>query len=144
MPCTRPPQAALTRNNGRSKSEETRRVVECVGDGLNDHVIDGIEARGWPPIRVRSRASHPPAGRWTFATRTSGACRTARSWTTASWSDRRPAGCTGPGRTGAGHAEYSLNANLLQLGEAVLCNGSQSRLFHVLYTRQRSVQFHLD
>ena len=42
MPGSRPPQAALTRDNDRSKTEETRRVVESMVDGLNDHVIDGI------------------------------------------------------------------------------------------------------
>ncbi len=44
MPGARPPQAALTRDNDRSKTEETRRVVESMVDGLNDHVIDGIGA----------------------------------------------------------------------------------------------------
>ncbi len=42
MSGARPPQAALTRDNDRSKTEETRRVVEAMVDGLNDHVIDGI------------------------------------------------------------------------------------------------------
>jgi hypothetical protein len=31
-----------------------------------------------------------------------------------------------------------------QLGEMMKGHGSRSRPFHVLYTRQRSVQFHLD
>ena len=40
----RPEQAVLTRDNDRSRTEETRRVVESMVDGLNDHVIDGIGA----------------------------------------------------------------------------------------------------
>jgi predicted ester cyclase len=42
MKGSRPEQAALTRDNDRTKTEETRRVVESMVDGLNDHVIDGI------------------------------------------------------------------------------------------------------
>jgi predicted ester cyclase len=42
MAGTRPEQAALTRNNDRSKTEETRRVIEGMVDGLNDHKINGI------------------------------------------------------------------------------------------------------
>ena len=42
MAGARPRQAALTRGNDRSKTEQTRRVVEGMVDGLNDHVIDGI------------------------------------------------------------------------------------------------------
>jgi predicted ester cyclase len=42
MKGSRPEQAHLTRDNDRSKTEETRRVVESMVDGLNDHVIDGI------------------------------------------------------------------------------------------------------
>lgn len=42
MPNARPEQAALTEHNDRSKTEETRRVVEGMVDGLNDHIIDGI------------------------------------------------------------------------------------------------------
>ena len=42
MKGSRPPQAALTRDNDVSKTAETRRVVEAMVDGLNDHVIDGI------------------------------------------------------------------------------------------------------
>ena len=42
MPGARPQQAALTQDNDRSKTEQTRRVVEAMVDGLNDHVIDGI------------------------------------------------------------------------------------------------------
>ena len=44
MPGARPPQAALTRDNDRSRTEETRAVVERMVDGLNDHQIDGIGA----------------------------------------------------------------------------------------------------
>jgi predicted ester cyclase len=42
MKGSRPEQAVLTRDNDLSKTEETRRVVESMVDGLNDHVIDGI------------------------------------------------------------------------------------------------------
>ena len=38
MPCDRPPQAALMRNNDLNKTDDTRRVVEGMVDGLNDHV----------------------------------------------------------------------------------------------------------
>ncbi len=41
MKGSRPEQGALTRGNDRSKTEETRRVVETMVDGLNDHMIDG-------------------------------------------------------------------------------------------------------
>ncbi|MBV8914049.1 MAG: ester cyclase [Acetobacteraceae bacterium] len=44
MTGARPPQAALTRDNDRSKTEDTRRVVEAMVDRLNDHEIDGIGA----------------------------------------------------------------------------------------------------
>lgn len=44
MPGARPEQAALTKHNDRTKTEDTRRVVEGMVDGLNDHVIDGIGA----------------------------------------------------------------------------------------------------
>jgi predicted ester cyclase len=40
----RPEQAALTRDNDPSKTEETRRVVEGMVDGLNDHAIEGMGA----------------------------------------------------------------------------------------------------
>jgi predicted ester cyclase len=42
MKGARPPQAALTRDNDLSKTAETRRVVESMVDGLNDHDIDGM------------------------------------------------------------------------------------------------------
>jgi len=38
----RPEQAKLTKNNDLSKTEETRRVVEEMVDGLNDHKINGM------------------------------------------------------------------------------------------------------
>jgi predicted ester cyclase len=40
----RPEQAALTRDNDLGRTEETRRVVEAMVDGLNDHVIGGMSA----------------------------------------------------------------------------------------------------
>lgn len=42
MKGSRPEQGLLTRDNDRSRTEETRRLVESMVDGLNDHVIDGI------------------------------------------------------------------------------------------------------
>ncbi len=38
----RPEQAALTRDNDLSKTDQTRRVIEAMVDGLNDHKINGI------------------------------------------------------------------------------------------------------
>ena len=40
----RPEQATLTRDNDLSKTSDTRRVVEGMVDGLNDHKIEGITA----------------------------------------------------------------------------------------------------
>ena len=39
---TRPEQATLTRDTDMSKTDETRRVIEGMVDGLNDHRIDDI------------------------------------------------------------------------------------------------------
>lgn len=44
MAGARPEQAALTRDNDLTKTAETRRVVETMVDGLNDHIIGGIGA----------------------------------------------------------------------------------------------------
>lgn len=44
MKGARPEQAKLTRDNDLGKTEDTRRVVERMVDGLNDHVIEGIGA----------------------------------------------------------------------------------------------------
>lgn len=44
MAGARPEQAVLTRDTDLSKTEETRRVIENMVDGLNDHTIVGIEA----------------------------------------------------------------------------------------------------
>ena len=44
MKGSRSEQGVLTRDNDRRRTEETRRVVERMVDGLNDHVIDGIGA----------------------------------------------------------------------------------------------------
>ncbi|QPC95522.1 ester cyclase [Mesorhizobium sp. INR15] len=41
---SRPEQSMLTKNNDQSKTAETRRVVETMVDGLNDHLIDSIGA----------------------------------------------------------------------------------------------------
>lgn len=43
MKGSRPEQAALTKNCDLSKTAETRRVIESMVDGLNDHRIDDIE-----------------------------------------------------------------------------------------------------
>ena len=42
MKGSRPEQASLTRGNDRSRTEETRAVVEAMVDGLNDHDIEGM------------------------------------------------------------------------------------------------------
>ena len=42
MPGARPEQAVLTKTNDMSKTAETKRVVEGMVDGLNDHKIKGI------------------------------------------------------------------------------------------------------
>ena len=42
MKGSRPAQGALTEKNDLSKTNETRRVVELMVDGLNDHEIDGM------------------------------------------------------------------------------------------------------
>lgn len=44
MKGSRPEQGRLTKNNDLSKTEETRRVVTSMVDGLNDHEIDGMKA----------------------------------------------------------------------------------------------------
>ena len=42
MPGARPEQAVLTKHNDLSKTAETKRVIEGMVDGLNDHKIKGI------------------------------------------------------------------------------------------------------
>jgi len=42
MSAKRPEQGSLTRDNDRSKTEETRLTVEAMVDGLNDLVFDGL------------------------------------------------------------------------------------------------------
>ena len=42
MSGARPEQGYLTRDNDLTKTAETRRTIEAMVDGLNDHVIDGI------------------------------------------------------------------------------------------------------
>ncbi len=51
MKGSRPEQAVLTKHNDRTKTEATRKVVEAMVDGLNDHVIDGIGAFFAPDFR---------------------------------------------------------------------------------------------
>jgi hypothetical protein len=38
----RPEQAALTRDNDLSKTDETLAVIDAMVDGLNDHDIEGM------------------------------------------------------------------------------------------------------
>ena len=45
MSGARPEQAALTRDTDMAKTEDTRRVIEGMVDGLNDHRIDDIGAK---------------------------------------------------------------------------------------------------
>ena len=42
MKGSRPEQAALTKNTDLTKTDETRRIIEEMVDGLNDHRIDDI------------------------------------------------------------------------------------------------------
>ena len=42
MKGSRPEQAALTKHTDLSKTQETRRVIEEMVDGLNDHRINDI------------------------------------------------------------------------------------------------------
>ena len=56
MKHARPKQAVLTEHNDRTKTEATRRVVEGMVDGLNDHVIDGIGAFFAPGFHWRGNA----------------------------------------------------------------------------------------
>ena len=56
MKGSRPEQAALTKNNDRSKTEATRKVIEGMVDSLNDHVIDGIGSHFAPNFRWMGNA----------------------------------------------------------------------------------------
>jgi predicted ester cyclase len=51
MKGSRPPQAELTKANDLTKRAETRRVVEGMVDGLNDHRIDDIGEYFSPTFR---------------------------------------------------------------------------------------------
>ena len=51
MKHARPEQGILTKHNDLTKTEATRRVVEGMVDGLNDHAIDGIGAFFAPGFR---------------------------------------------------------------------------------------------
>jgi len=42
MKGSRPEQGTLTKHNDRSKTDATRRVIESMVDGLNDHRVDDI------------------------------------------------------------------------------------------------------
>lgn len=56
MPGARPEQAALTRDNDRSKTAATRAVIEAMIDGLNDHQINGMAAFFHPDFRWMGNA----------------------------------------------------------------------------------------
>lgn len=56
MAGARPEQAKLTKNNDLSKTEETRRVVEAMVDGLNDHKIKGMVDFFHPDFRWMGNA----------------------------------------------------------------------------------------
>ena len=51
MKGSRPEQAALSRGTDMARTEETRRVIEGMVDGLNDHRIDDIGAFFAPDFR---------------------------------------------------------------------------------------------
>lgn len=51
MSGARPEQGALTRDNDLSRTAETRRVIEAMVDGLNDHRIRGIAEFFHPAFR---------------------------------------------------------------------------------------------
>lgn len=48
---SRPEQAVLTARNDRSRTDETRRVIEAMVDGLNDHRIDDMGEFFHPDFR---------------------------------------------------------------------------------------------
>ena len=56
MKHARPEQGSLTKNNDLTKTQATRRVIEGMVDGLNDHVIDGIGAFFAPDFRWMGNA----------------------------------------------------------------------------------------
>lgn len=56
MKGSRPEQGVLTKHNDLGKTEETRRVVEAMVDGLNDHLIDGIDRFFAPDFRWMGNA----------------------------------------------------------------------------------------
>ena len=58
MKGSRPAQGALTEKNDLSKTDETRRVVERMVDGLNNHEIDGM---GNFSIRIFAGSGMPDA-----------------------------------------------------------------------------------
>ena len=56
MKGSRPEQAVLTKSNDRSRTEETRAVVEAMVDGLNDHDIEGMGRFFAPGFNWRGNA----------------------------------------------------------------------------------------
>ena len=56
MKNSRPEQAVLTKHNDLTKTDATRKLVEGMVDGLNDHVIDGIGAFFAPDFRWMGNA----------------------------------------------------------------------------------------
>ena len=65
MKGSRPEQAVLTRDTDMSKTDETRRVIETMVDGLNDHRIDDI-GNSFPRISLDGKSGmrhqNGPAG----------------------------------------------------------------------------------
>ena len=56
MSGARPPQGELTKNNDLTRTAETKRVVEGMVDGLNDHLINGIGTFFHPNFRWMGNA----------------------------------------------------------------------------------------
>jgi len=56
MSGARPEQAHLTRDNDLTRTDETRRVIEAMIDGLNDHQINGMATFFHPAFRWMGNA----------------------------------------------------------------------------------------
>jgi len=62
MKGSRPEQAVLSRDTDMSKTDDTRRVIENMVDGLNDHTIDGIGAFFHQSFRWMGNTAAPVSG----------------------------------------------------------------------------------
>ena len=56
MSGARPEQAHLTRDNDLTRTEDTKRVIDAMIDGLNDHQINGMAAFFHPAFRWMGNA----------------------------------------------------------------------------------------